>query len=66
LRQAFLVLIWQHLHFDYGFSLLEIRFIKTRGAIMEIEFYGATRRVTGSCHILRAGGYTVLAGEPRR
>lgn len=27
---------------------------------MEIEFYGATRRVTGSCHILRAGGYTVL------
>lgn len=27
---------------------------------MEIEFYGATKRVTGSCHILRAGGYTVL------
>ncbi|AAM71840.1 MAG TPA: MBL fold metallo-hydrolase [Chlorobaculum sp.] len=27
---------------------------------MEIEFYGATRRVTGSCHILRAAGYTVL------
>lgn len=27
---------------------------------MEIEFYGATRRVTGSCHILRANGFTVL------
>ncbi|HWR00394.1 MAG TPA: MBL fold metallo-hydrolase [Chlorobaculum sp.] len=27
---------------------------------MELEFYGATRRVTGSCHILRAGGYTVI------
>lgn len=27
---------------------------------MEIEFYGATQRVTGSCHILRVGGYTVL------
>ncbi|MCE1273285.1 MAG: MBL fold metallo-hydrolase [Chlorobiales bacterium] len=27
---------------------------------MELEFYGATRRVTGSCHILRACGYTVL------
>jgi metallo-beta-lactamase family protein len=27
---------------------------------MELEFYGATRRVTGSCHILRAGGFTVL------
>lgn len=27
---------------------------------MEIEFYGATRRVTGSCHILRANGLTVL------
>jgi metallo-beta-lactamase family protein len=27
---------------------------------MELEFYGATRRVTGSCHILRACGHTVL------
>ncbi|TCD47068.1 MBL fold metallo-hydrolase [Chlorobium sp. N1] len=27
---------------------------------MEIEFYGATERVTGSCHILRVGGRTVL------
>ncbi|NTU58956.1 MAG: MBL fold metallo-hydrolase [Chlorobiaceae bacterium] len=27
---------------------------------MELEFYGATRRVTGSCHILRAGGYTII------
>jgi metallo-beta-lactamase family protein len=27
---------------------------------MELEFYGATGRVTGSCHILRAGGFTVL------
>ncbi len=27
---------------------------------MEIEFYGATQRVTGSCHILRANGYTLL------
>jgi len=27
---------------------------------MELEFYGATRRVTGSCHILRAGGRTIL------
>ena len=27
---------------------------------MELEFYGATRRVTGSCHILRAGGFTIL------
>jgi metallo-beta-lactamase family protein len=27
---------------------------------MEIEFYGATRRVTGSCHILRANGLTLL------
>jgi metallo-beta-lactamase family protein len=27
---------------------------------MELEFYGATRRVTGSCHIVRAGGYTIL------
>ena len=27
---------------------------------MEIEFYGATRRVTGSCHVLRANGFTVL------
>ncbi len=26
----------------------------------EIEFYGATREVTGSCHIVRAGGQTVL------
>ncbi len=27
---------------------------------MELEFYGATKRVTGSCHILRVGGHTVL------
>ncbi|NTV01852.1 MAG: MBL fold metallo-hydrolase [Chlorobiaceae bacterium] len=27
---------------------------------MELEFYGATHRVTGSCHILRAGGHTIL------
>lgn len=27
---------------------------------MELEFYGATKRVTGSCHILRVGGRTVL------
>jgi metallo-beta-lactamase family protein len=27
---------------------------------MEIEFYGAAREVTGSCHILRANGKTVL------
>jgi hypothetical protein len=27
---------------------------------MEIEFYGATRRVTGFCHVLRANGFTVL------
>jgi metallo-beta-lactamase family protein len=27
---------------------------------MELEFYGATRRVTGSCHIVRAGGVTIL------
>ncbi|ABB23471.1 MBL fold metallo-hydrolase RNA specificity domain-containing protein [Pelodictyon luteolum] len=27
---------------------------------MEIEFYGATERVTGSCHILRVGRFTVL------
>jgi len=27
---------------------------------MELEFYGATERVTGSCHIIRAGGMTVL------
>lgn len=27
---------------------------------MEIEFYGAAREVTGSCHILRAAGATVL------
>ncbi|NUQ19450.1 MAG: MBL fold metallo-hydrolase [Gemmatimonadaceae bacterium] len=27
---------------------------------MELEFYGAAREVTGSCHILRAGGRTVL------
>lgn len=26
----------------------------------EIEFYGATREVTGSCHILRAGQHTLL------
>ena len=27
---------------------------------MEIEFYGAAREVTGSCHILRVNGRTVL------
>ena len=27
---------------------------------MQIEFYGAAREVTGSCHILRANGKTVL------
>ncbi|MEI6846949.1 MAG: MBL fold metallo-hydrolase [Chlorobiaceae bacterium] len=27
---------------------------------MELEFYGATERVTGSCHILRVNGVTVL------
>lgn len=27
---------------------------------MEIEFYGAASGVTGSCHILRVGGYQVL------
>src|SRR5678816_2224973 len=27
---------------------------------MELEFYGAAREVTGSCHILRVGGKTVL------
>ncbi|UWX57039.1 MBL fold metallo-hydrolase [Chlorobaculum sp. MV4-Y] len=27
---------------------------------MEIEFYGAARRVTGTCHILRVNGFTVL------
>jgi metallo-beta-lactamase family protein len=27
---------------------------------MEIEFHGAAREVTGSCHIVRAGGKTVL------
>ena len=27
---------------------------------MELEFYGAAREVTGSCHILRVGGRTVL------
>jgi metallo-beta-lactamase family protein len=27
---------------------------------MEIEFYGAASGVTGSCHILRVGGYRVL------
>lgn len=27
---------------------------------MELEFYGAAREVTGSCHILRASGKTVL------
>lgn len=27
---------------------------------MQIEFYGATSGVTGSCHILRANGHTVL------
>ena len=27
---------------------------------MELQFYGATERVTGSCHILRMKGLTVL------
>lgn len=27
---------------------------------MELQFYGATGRVTGSCHILRIGGFTIL------
>ncbi len=27
---------------------------------MDIEFYGATDRVTGSCHLLRCNGHTVL------
>ena len=27
---------------------------------MEIEFFGAAGEVTGSCHILRFGGHTVL------
>ena len=27
---------------------------------MELQFYGATERVTGSCHILRVGGLMVL------
>jgi len=27
---------------------------------MDIEFFGATERVTGSCHILRCNGHTVL------
>ncbi|MEI8033318.1 MAG: MBL fold metallo-hydrolase [Chlorobiaceae bacterium] len=27
---------------------------------MELDFYGATGRVTGSCHILRVGGRTLL------
>jgi metallo-beta-lactamase family protein len=27
---------------------------------LEIEFYGAAREVTGSCHILRINGKTVL------
>lgn len=28
--------------------------------MLEIEFYGAAREVTGSCHILRANGETIL------
>lgn len=27
---------------------------------MELQFYGATERVTGSCHILKTGGHTIL------
>lgn len=27
---------------------------------MELEFVGAAREVTGSCHVLRAGGHTIL------
>ena len=27
---------------------------------MQIEFYGAAREVTGSCHVVRANGKTVL------
>lgn len=30
------------------------------GGGLELEFYGATREVTGSCHILRVGGRQVL------
>jgi Cft2 family RNA processing exonuclease len=29
---------------------------------MELNFYGATGEVTGSCHILRIGGREVLLG----
>src|SRR5690554_6792912 len=31
-----------------------------RGAHVQIEFSGAAREVTGSCHILRVGGKTIL------
>ena len=27
---------------------------------MELRFYGATGTTTGSCHMIRAGGYSVL------
>lgn len=30
------------------------------GSGLELEFYGATREVTGSCHILRVAGHQVL------
>ena len=30
------------------------------GSRVEIEFYGAAREVTGSCHIVRANGKTLL------
>ena len=32
-------------------------------AQMELEFYGATGEVTGSCHILHVGGRQVLLEE---
>lgn len=31
---------------------------------MEIEFSGAAREVTGSCHIVRAAGKTILLPIP--
>jgi Cft2 family RNA processing exonuclease len=33
---------------------------------MQIEFYGATSGITGSCHILRANGETVLVDDLSR
>jgi metallo-beta-lactamase family protein len=34
--------------------------VRTYSAFMQIEFAGAAREVTGSCHIVRANGRTVL------